>query len=46
MSVLFGLNDSIAGIAVEVILNSMWQGAILASLIWLLLRFFKRAVTM
>lgn len=43
MNILFGQLDSVPRIVVEGVLNSIWQGAVLAFLIWLLLRLFKRA---
>lgn len=43
MNILFGQLDSVPRIAAEGVLNSIWQGAVLAFLIYLLLRLFKRA---
>ncbi|HEY0003184.1 MAG TPA: M56 family metallopeptidase [Pyrinomonadaceae bacterium] len=43
MTVLFGLSDSALRILVEALLNNIWQGAVLAALIWLLLRLFRHS---
>jgi beta-lactamase regulating signal transducer with metallopeptidase domain len=43
MAILFELLDSVSRVAVEALLNSLWQGAVLAFLIWLLLKLFKQA---
>ncbi|HEX8843891.1 MAG TPA: M56 family metallopeptidase [Pyrinomonadaceae bacterium] len=43
MNILFGQLDSVPRSAIEALLNSLWQSAVLALLVWLLLRLFKRA---
>jgi beta-lactamase regulating signal transducer with metallopeptidase domain len=43
VNILFGLPDSVSRIAAEAFLNSIWQSAVLALFVWLLLRLFKRA---
>ncbi|MDT4897613.1 MAG: hypothetical protein QOH25_2690 [Acidobacteriota bacterium] len=43
MNILFGLPDSVSRIAAAALLNSIWQSAVLAFLVCLLLRLFRRA---
>lgn len=43
VNILFGVPESVPRIAAESLLNSIWQSAVLAFLIWLLLVLFRRA---
>lgn len=42
MALVFDYLDPLAGTVLEVLLNSFWQGAALASLLWCVLRLFRR----